>query len=852
MCSFLNRFVRQEPTTNNKCNLNSGFGNQSAVACIQDIADVEEYIISPSYGLKGFIDSTFLLKAKFTNPSIGTHPSTVESFAPLEIKSGLPRDTDAAQVLLYLLALEERYGSHVPYGMLLYKSETASPTLVKRDDNLLSCILANRNDVAAALARSELPPLSQTKHMCTYCYERSTCALTHASRSKGTAEEFLEGLPQTSSAYKNLKTAYDMETGHLSESDKTFLAKWDRLLDIEGESTAGNRHEIWSMSGRERERLGRCIADVSLVEVADAEWVSKGHNGFNIKGRLYTFMKRNGGKILASTMPYGEPLMISIENGPVGVSRGHLHAVEDDRVIVHTDKPIRKKVVDLSGDSKNSGKSIVELDLTWRLDREEVATTVPRMRSFLFGLFSNVQNPGLNERRKKLRELIVDLRAPNGSSDLSSFQASVLAEQVSDLNLNKEQEQAVRISLTQQEYSLILGVPGAGKTTAVIAMVRALEKIGKRVLLVSYTNSAVDHVMLKLAAQGFSNFVRIGRQGRVHKGLLNFLPTGPHYNAKTAEDFDALMKSTPVVGVSALGITDPLLRRCDFDVCIVDEAGQITMPAILGPLTKANRFVLVGDHHQLPPLVSNPVAEEGGFGVPLFARLAEAHPGAVVTLSKQYRMSKDIQSISNTFVYSGALQCGTKEVAESQLQLSMQSIPNDQPAWMYQALEPKNSVVFLDTKAAACRELSRGEAVENHGEANIAMTLIEMARSAGVPEESMAVISPYRSQVSLLIDKVRNKNLGVECLTIDKAQGKDKDMVIVSLVRSNDTRAPGKLLDDARRVNVAITRAKSKLVLIGDSSTLKNLTLFDTILGYFSQQGWIHGIDTQIHHINNK
>jgi DNA replication ATP-dependent helicase Dna2 len=132
--------------------------------------------------------------------------------------------------------------------------------------------------------------------------------------------------------------------------------------------------------------------------------------------------------------------------------------------------------------------------------------------------------------------------------------------------------------------------------------------------------------------------------------------------------------------------------------------------------------------------------------------------------------------------------------------------------------------------------------VEIHGEAIIAMTLVEMARSAGIPEEAMAIISPYRSQVSHLIDKVRSKNLGVECLTIDKAQGKDKDMVIVSLVRSNDTRAPGKLLDDARRVNVAITRAKSKLVLIGDSSTLKNLTLFDTILTFLSHQGWVHGI----------
>jgi DNA replication ATP-dependent helicase Dna2 len=128
--------------------------------------------------------------------------------------------------------------------------------------------------------------------------------------------------------------------------------------------------------------------------------------------------------------------------------------------------------------------------------------------------------------------------------------------------------------------------------------------------------------------------------------------------------------------------------------------------------------------------------------------------------------------------------------------------------------------------------------VENQGEVKTIFTIIETALRAGVPLESMGVISPYRSQVSLLINESSKRDLSLDCLTVDKAQGKDKDFIIVSLVRSNETKAPGRLLEDTRRVNVAITRAKFKLILIGDSSTLRNLSLFNNIIDYCQGNQW--------------
>lgn len=825
----------------------SGFGDQKIESCLTGVADIEEYFVSPTYGLKGFVDSSVSLKSNVSNQMGNfkmSEPVTIDSLGPLEIKTGKPRHTDAAQVLLYLLALEERYGAHVPYGMLYYKLESM-PTIVRRDDNLLSCLLATRNTVAASVARVELPPLTSMKSSCIYCFERSACALVHASRSKGTVNEFLEGLPESSSTFQKLKASYELETRHLSESDKNFLSEWDSLLDIELKANNGKRYEIWSMPGQERERLGKCVSGLVLKNVAVADWMTKGNNGFNRKGRIYTFGKKGDRKLVGNAFSLGEPVLLSIDNGPVGVSRGHIHMIDADEITVHTDKPIRKKIVDFTSPEEDRGKQLVDLDLTWRIDKEEVGTTVPRMRNFLFDLFSNVESPHLNHRRCRLRKLIVELEKPLEGRDLSLPESEIVKRQEVEFHLNNDQVEAVKQSLVQPDYSLILGVPGAGKTTAVIAMIRALEMAGKRVLLVSYTNSAVDHVMLKLASQGFENFVRIGRTNRVNSRLEEFLPSGARYQADTPEKLRDLMERIPVVGVSALGVTDALLRRCDFDVCIIDEAGQITLPAIMGPILKAGRFILVGDHHQLPPLVQSPEAEEKGLGTPLFARLANAHPDRVVTLSRQYRMSEEIQSISNTFVYGGALCCGTAEVATNRLSINTEALQLLEQRWLCQALIPDNPVCFIDTsrEASSFEEISKGDIVENHGEADLAIKLAETAITANVPGESIAIISPYRSQVSLINEKIRANSIDVECLTIDKAQGRDKAMVIVSLVRSNASKSPGKLLNDIRRVNVAVTRAQSKLILLGDSETLKNLDLFDRIIQYFSRMGWISHVD---------
>lgn len=153
----------------------------------------------------------------------------------------------------------------------------------------------------------------------------------------------------------------------------------------------------------------------------------------------------------------------------------------------------------------------------------------------------------------------------------------------------------------------------------------------------------------------------------VHGQLLLFVVH--RFPDTSAAGLHHITSNIQVVGCTCLSINHPLLARRHFDVCIIDEASQINLPASLGPLMKASSFVLVGDHYQLSPLVTSPRAQEGGLGVSLFRRLCEASPQAVAALQRQYRMAEDIMLLSNTLIYSGHLKAGSDDIATAQLQL---------------------------------------------------------------------------------------------------------------------------------------------------------------------------------------
>ncbi|CAE7189963.1 unnamed protein product, partial [Rhizoctonia solani] len=420
--------------------------------------------------------------------------------------------------------------------------------------------------------------------------------------------------------------------------------------------------------------------------------------------------------------------------------------------------------------------------------------------------------------------------------------------------LNPNQRAAIELVLRAQDYALVLGMPGTGKTTMVVELIKELVRRGKSVLLTSYTHSAVDTILLKLLEVEF-DVLRLGNIDKIHMEARKFA-LGAKEIPETLEALERQLLRPPVVATTCLSIDHPLFARRTFDYCIVDEASQITLPSCLGPLRFAEKFVLVGDHFQLPPLVKSKDARQGGMDISLFRRLSDAHPEAVVDLALQYRMNAEIMTLSNKLIYSDRLQCGNEQVATQALYIPHPSAsltwhtscgdgPNNQ-CWLNSLIDPICKVRFVDTDGLPARNTVVGSLVQNEIEAQLVLQTIEALSRSGVKPTQIGVISPYRQQIKLLSHMLQERP-EIEILTADRSQGRDKDCIIISMVRSNEDGNIGDLLKDWRRLNVSFTRARSKLVIFGSRQTLKCDKLLEQFFDLVDQQGWYAQLPKDAH-----
>lgn len=253
------------------------------------------------------------------------------------------------------------------------------------------------------------------------------------------------------------------------------------------------------------------------------------------------------------------------------------------------------------------------------------------------------------------------------------------------------------------------------------------------------------------------------------------------------------------------------MRNRHFDYCIVDEASQLSLPACVGPIRLATRFILVGDHYQIAPLVRSKSCQDEQHQISLFEHLVNVYPSKVSMLRKQYRMNAEIMSLSNTLVYKGQLQCGNDQVRNWKIGLA--GLPNA-------------SVIFIDTDSLDAVEKRAGQSFQNELEASVVKILAKLLCKTC----QVAIISPYRPQLELLqVDYG-----GVHYIsTIDCFQGRDSECVILSTVRSNKDGVIGEILSDRRRLNVAFSRAKKLFIIVGSRQTILEHKVFKNVKDLF-------------------
>ena len=388
---------------------------------------------------------------------------------------------------------------------------------------------------------------------------------------------------------------------------------------------------------------------------------------------------------------------------------------------------------------------------------------------------------------------------------------------------NDAQNAAVQRAVAAEDFALIHGPPGTGKTYTIARLVRALVDQGDRVLLSAFTNRAVDNALEALQDQEFDDAIRVGSANGVREDMQD---VRLERRGDPDELVDAL-ESAPVVAATAASCGSTIMSEQSFDVAVVDEASQLTEPGTLAAIERADRFVLVGDHEQLPPVVQ---AESGPQEAPstpfevdlstsLFQRLLETYPEAGVSLEEQYRMAQAIQAFSSREFYDGALRPATPGVAGHAL-ADLDDVDADAlPA------EIADRVSFLDVGGD---DAGRTDAVE----ADRIAEMVETYLDAGLDPGDIGVIAPYRAQVATIGDRLEDHfadddrvggddgTTAIAVDTVDRFQGSSKEVIVVSFVATEDLDSP--IFEDYRRVNVALTRAKRQLVLVGDADALRS------------------------------
>ncbi|MEF8826145.1 MAG: AAA domain-containing protein, partial [Halapricum sp.] len=345
-----------------------------------------------------------------------------------------------------------------------------------------------------------------------------------------------------------------------------------------------------------------------------------------------------------------------------------------------------------------------------------------------------------------------------------------------------------------EDFALVHGPPGTGKTYTLATIVRELVDRGERVLLSAFTNRAVDNAMETLVQQGFEDIVRIGTESGVREDMQRFRLQ----QAGDPDELASTLRDAPVVAATTASCGSRIVREQEFDVAVVDEAGQLTEPGTLAATNLAERFVLIGDHQQLPPVVR----AENELRESLFERLIESNPDAGVMLDRQYRMAQRIQAFPSRAFYDGQLRPATGDVAAQRLDdldgVDLSALPK----------HLRDRVAFVDPGGAAYGNT-------NPEEADAVAEIVEQFASAGVPREDIGVIAPYRAQVAAIGQRVPDS---VAVDTVDRFQGSSKEVIVVSFVATGDLDGP--IFEDYRRINVALSRAKKSLVLVGDAAAL--------------------------------
>lgn len=610
--------------------------------------------------------------------------------------------------------------------------------------------------------------------------------------------------------------------------------------------------EIKKLSPKKREQIGRAINNVKGKNIGK-------ELGFNI-------------------IQYGRKEIIDTE-----ISVG-------DIVLISKGNPLKS---DLTGTVTEKGGRFIKIAIEnppkWafkkhvRIDLYANDLTYKRMEE-------NLKN--LSKKGEEALKYTIAKKTPN---------ENILSKELTfkDNNLNKSQKEAIKKATSSEDFFIIHGPFGTGKTRTLIELINQEHTKGSKILATGESNNAIDNILERLSKNSNEiNLTRLGHPQRVDKKNIQYTlaykvenhertpeiiklqekaneliekrdintKPSPRYRrgysdkeiiqlgskkrggrgispkimasmAKWLQDNekideiiekakeiendvieDIIDKSEVILSTNSSAALDEI-SKTKFDVAIIDEATQATIPSILIPIGKADRFIIAGDHKQLPPTIISENAQE--LENTLFESLIDKYPTKSSLLNTQYRMNKKLMEFPNSEFYNSKLKSGKNNENIKITDIIESEKIREEP------------FIFIDTSKIPDnneKQLKDSKSIINKTEAKITTEIANYYKELGVCDEAIGIISPYADQVNVIKNRVP-----FEVKTVDGFQGREKEIIIISTVRSNKNGKIG-FLSDLRRLNVALTRAKRKLIIIGNKETLKVNKTYERLIRYANEE----------------
>lgn len=715
---------------------------------INKIIDIEDTVIAPELGLKGKIDVTMDVEI-YDDQEKRKQKST-----PLELKTGRIAAWSIGhqtQVSCYSMMKND-----CDFGILCYLKDGIDMRFIEINDHKKRDLIIQRNQLVHYLKFLEKgPDLKENIRFCENCEHFLDCCLIG---------EIYESREKLSKFINNQPNLVEKALGHLNGKDFEFFENWTNMIYIEEKHTKNelNYNAFWNFDVIDLESKEKAIAKLSIFKANDElnEYVfvrSSLHKNLGPFPHQIQFLQNSDRIVLSIENDSGELIKI----GFVG---GCIKSIDERYVVVRLDEKIKDELKD-------------------KLFRLDIVSLIQNFSQMYSSILRLMKSDEINS--KVLRDLIINKRKPTFNTPIPQNQLGLINRSCESLNFY--QQKSILQAFKMDDFLLIKGNPGSGKTETIVHLVKLFAELNRTVLITAHTNQAVDNILLKLLKHNVK-FMRIGNSSRINQEILCHSEDQLIKNCTSTLELQKIYSSFNVFAATCISIqTHLIFKSRNIEYCIVDEASQISLPENLLPLLSSKKFILVGDPYQLPPIVRSTDAKKSGFDQTLFDLLFDED--CYVDLKIQYRMNSEIMRIANECTYDNQLICGSQEIENATLKLSktssifsdldcdkMEDENSSCESYIDKCLSEKidMSVVFIDTDG---KQTETEHQVDKDGDINnslemkiISEILNHLLIEKGFNENEIGIITPYQNQVKCL--KAFTAFFNVKVSTIDQFQGK--------------------------------------------------------------------------------